>query len=500
MAKFLQDLLKAQEPLFSTALRRLEQAAGHSSVDVRLISDIIARAHHVMRQIGLDPADTTYLELHHALLSHADDTGLFDETEFVGLSFGGKVLSFNIDDIQENIHNSPDSQTSQHMQFNLRHELVRRYSEHERTNEEAVQQFIHEAGLPEIWYNTSNHKQKQTDERQQDMDTPYILTIGDIVTDAFIKLREDQAEVTTDEHGQQRLSMEFGSKPPYDHVDIIDAVGNSANASVAFARLGLRTGLMGFLGDDKTAEESLAYLKSENVDTSVMSISPGMKSNYHYVLRYGADRTILIKYEDYEYKWQTPTVVPDWIYLSMISESAWQLHEDMLTYLNEHPETKLVFQPGTFHFKWGIEKLAGIYARSYIIFMNREEAAVVTGKDVTSIPELAAALHQLGPKVVVITDGPNGAYASDGDQIIKMPNYPDPQPPYDRTGAGDAFASTTVAALALGQPLDIALRWAPINSMSVVQKLGAQAGLLRRSEIETYLRDAPEFYHPEEIK
>jgi sugar/nucleoside kinase (ribokinase family) len=184
----------------------------------------------------------------------------------------------------------------------------------------------------------------------------------------------------------------------------------------------------------------------------------------------------------------------------MISESAWQLHEDMLTYLNEHPETKLVFQPGTFHFKWGVEKLAGIYARSYIVFMNREEAAVVTGKDVTSIPELAAALHQLGPKVVVITDGPNGAYASDGEQIIKMPNYPDPQPPYDRTGAGDAFASTTVAALALGQPLDVALRWAPINSMSVVQKLGAQAGLLRRDEIETYLRDAPEFYYPEEIK
>jgi ribokinase len=499
MAKFLQDLLEAEEPLFSTALRHLEQAAGHSGVDVRLISDIIARAHHVMRQIGLDPADTTFAELHHALLSHADDEGLFDDTEFVGLSFAGRVISFNVDDIHENVQNGLDNQTSQHLQFNLRRELVRRYSEHERTNDETVRQFIQEAGLPEIWYNETNHKQKTTDERHTNMDKPYILTIGDIVTDAFIKLREDQAEVTTDEHGQQRLSMEFGSKPPYDHVDIVDAVGNSANASVAFARLGLRTGLMGFLGDDKTAEESLAYLKSENVDTSVMSLSPGMKSNYHYVLRYGADRTILIKYEDYDYKWQTPTTTPDWIYLSMISESAWQLHEDMLTYLNEHPETKLVFQPGTFHFKWGVEKLAGIYARSYIIFMNREEAALVTGKGLESIPELAKALHELGPKLVVITDGPNGAYASDGEKIIKMPNYPDPQPPYDRTGAGDSFASTTVAALALGESLETALEWAPINSMSVVQKLGAQAGLLRRDEIEKYLAEAPEYFHAEEV-
>jgi sugar/nucleoside kinase (ribokinase family) len=500
MAKFLQDLLEAEEPLFTTALRHLERAAGHSSVDVRLISDIIMRAHRVMRQIGLDPADTTFEELHHTLMAHASDIDLFHETEFVGLSFNGKTISFNLDDITENVNNALDQQTTQHMQFCLRHELVRRYSEHERTNEETVQQFVHEAGLPEIWYNETNHKQKQTDERQTNMDQPYILTIGDIVTDAFIKLREDQAEVTTDEHGQQRLSMEFGSKPPYDHVDIVDAVGNSANASVAFARLGLRTGLMGFLGDDKTAEESLAYLKKEHVDTSTMSLSPGMKSNYHYVLRYGADRTILIKYEDYDYKWQTPTVVPDWIYLSMISESAWQLHEDMLTYLNEHPETKLVFQPGTFHFKWGIEKLAAIYTRSHIVFMNREEAALVTGKDTTSIPELAAALHALGPKVVVITDGPAGAYASDGEKIIKMPNYPDPQPPYDRTGAGDAFASTTVAALALGESLEVALRWAPINSMSVVQKLGAQAGLLRHEEIQQYLQTAPEFYHPEEVK
>lgn len=500
MAKFLQDLLEAEEPLFSTAVRHLERATGHSGVDVRLISDVIMRAHHVMRQIGLDPADTTFTELHQALMSHVGNKGLFDETEFVGLSFNGKSISFNVDDIHENANNLSDQLSTQHMQFNLRRELVRRYSEHERTNDETVQLFMHEAGLPEIWYNETNHKQKQTDERQTNMDKPYILTIGDIVTDAFIKLREDQAEVTTDEHGQQRLSMEFGSKPPYDHVDIIDAVGNSANASVAFARLGLRTGLMGFLGDDKTAEESLAYLKSENVDTSVMSLSSGMKSNYHYVLRYGADRTILIKYEDYDYKWQTPTVVPDWIYLSMISESAWQLHEDMLGYLNEHPETKLVFQPGTFHFKWGVEKLAAIYARSYIVFMNREEAALVTGKETTSIPELATALHALGPKIVVITDGPAGAYASDGEKIIKMPNYPDPQPPYDRTGAGDAFASTTVAALALGEPLEVALRWAPINSMSVVQKLGAQAGLLRRNEIENYLQEAPEFYHPEEIQ
>lgn len=499
MAKFLQDLLEAKEPLFSTALHHLERAAGHSGIDVRLISDIILRAHQVMRRIGLDPADTTQMELYQALHAHADDQQLFADTDYVGLSFNGMLVSFNYNDIQRNAGRPYDQQTTLAMQCHLRQELVRRYTQHDRTDNQTVEQFVRDAGLADICYTDDNHKHKQT-ERQTAMAQPYILSIGDIVTDAFIKLREDQAEVYTDERGQERLSMEFGSKPPYDHVDIVDAVGNSANASVAFARLGLRTSLMGFLGDDKVATESLGYLKSENVDTSTMSLSPGMKSNYHYVLRYGADRTILIKYEDYDYTWQEPAEVPDWIYLSMISESAWQLHEDMLAYLNDHPDTKLVFQPGTFHFEWGAEKLAKVYARSHIVFMNREEAALVTGKDLSSIPELAAALHNLGPKIAVITDGPNGAYASDGDKILKMPNYPDPVPPYDRTGAGDAFASTVTAALAMGEPLETALRWAPINSMSVVQKLGAQAGLLRRDELEQYLQNAPDDYLLEEMK
>ena len=83
--------------------------------------------------------------------------------------------------------------------------------------------------------------------------------------------------------------------------------------------------------------------------------------------------------------------------------------------------------------------------------------------------------------------------------MYKVPNYPDPAPPLDRTGAGDAFASTIVAALALGETVATALTWAPINSMSVVQKLGAQAGLLGVEDIQKYLSEAPEWYKTEEL-
>jgi len=56
-----------------------------------------------------------------------------------------------------------------------------------------------------------------------------------------------------------------------------------------------------------------------------------------------------------------------------------------------------------------------------------------------------------------------------------------------------------VAALAKGADVQSALLWAPINSMSVVQYVGAQAGLLSQKQIEHYLRQAPAHYHPEKL-
>jgi sugar/nucleoside kinase (ribokinase family) len=101
--------------------------------------------------------------------------------------------------------------------------------------------------------------------------------------------------------------------------------------------------------------------------------------------------------------------------------------------------------------------------------------------------------------MVVLSDGPNGAYLYMNDGLWKMPLYPDIAPPLERTGAGDAFSSTFVSALALGKtPLE-AFAWGPINSMSVVQEIGAQKGLLSRDKLEEYLAKAPADYKAKKI-
>ena len=78
--------------------------------------------------------------------------------------------------------------------------------------------------------------------------------------------------------------------------------------------------------------------------------------------------------------------------------------------------------------------------------------------------------------------------------MLKVPMYPDPKPPVDRTGAGDATTSTIAVALALGKPLREALLWGPINAMAVVQEVGAQKGLLTREALERELANAPASY------
>ena len=322
-----------------------------------------------------------------------------------------------------------------------------------------------------------------------------VLSVGDIVTDAFIKLIDNQAKVTKDDNGKW-ITMPFGVKIPFDHVEVLEAVGNAANASVSFARLGLKSALHANVGGDQFGRDILIALDKNKVDTRLMKINPGKISNYHYVLWYKDERTILIKHEDYTYHWPhlRPDEMPKWIYFSSISKNAEKFHDELADWLERHNEVKLAFQPGTFQIEMGVKRLAKLYAQTEVLAVNREEAVLVTGGDYKDINGLFDKLHALGPKIVVISDGPDGAYASDGVRRLAMPIYPDPSPPYERTGAGDAFTSTFVAALIHGSDIEGALQWGPINSMSVVQHVGAQKGLLTQAQLNNLLKQSPKTY------
>ena len=323
------------------------------------------------------------------------------------------------------------------------------------------------------------------------------VAIGDTTIDAFIRIKEASVNCDINKENCQ-ICLDYGNKIPYESVTIVPAVGNSANAAVAAARLGLKSAYVGNVGADLNGKDCLNAFKTENVGVKFIKIHKDKKTNYHYVLWFKDERTILIKHEEFAY--ELPHIgSPKWIYLSSLGENSLPFHQEIENYLKYHPEINLAFQPGTFQIKFGKEKLAGIYRMTKVFICNLQEAQRILSAKEENPVELMKMISYLGPKITVVTDGVKGAYAYNGDEAWFMPPYPDPKPPYERTGAGDAFSSTFVAGLAMGKTIEEALMMAPVNSMSVVQYIGAREGLLTLPELEKYLQQAPKDYRPRRI-
>jgi ribokinase len=317
-----------------------------------------------------------------------------------------------------------------------------------------------------------------------------------MVTDAFIKLQQAEVLDSMDHHSKE-LCVTFGGKIPYEFVKVVPGVGNSANAAVAAARLGLHTALISDVGGDTNGKEMIESLTHNNVITDYVTVHNGMESNYHYVLWYDTERTILVKHHEYPYSLPYLSIAPKFIYLSSLAEHSLKYHEEIIKYLKAHPAVKLAFQPGTFQIKLGTEALKDVYARTDVFFSNKEEAIRILKNEEQDIKILLKKIADLGPKIVVITDGVNGAYMYDRKDTWFIPMYP--HEAYERTGAGDAFASTFVSALILGKSLEEAILWAPINAMGATLKIGAQEGLLTEEKIIEYLRNSPKEYLPKKI-
>lgn len=314
------------------------------------------------------------------------------------------------------------------------------------------------------------------------------VAFGDIVIDAFIKLSDAEELVN---HGVRELCVRFGEKVPFDSVTEVLSVGNGPNAAVAAHKLGLNAGLVVHVGDDLNGQRCIDDLAARGIDTSLISRDAGFKTNYHYVLQFGPERTILIKHELYPYKLPAFEEPPRWFYLTSLPFETLDHQLEIARYAVAHG-VKIAFQPGTFQIKLGKEKLAEVYAATEIFFCNKEEAQTILGSTSSDLKELMAGIKALGPTIVVVTDGPNGSNILDAEGTAwHVPMYPDPAPPVSRTGAGDATASTTVSYLIKGLPVHEALMRGMINAASVVQGVGAQTKLLTDAEVEEWYAKKP---------
>lgn len=310
------------------------------------------------------------------------------------------------------------------------------------------------------------------------------LAIGDTVVDEFIELEDANVHCDIDSDNCT-ISMRWGDKIPFKKATLVAGVGNAANAAVSATRLGVKSALVTDIGNDEDGKIILTSLKKNGVKTSYVKKHKHVPSNHHFVLSFQSERTILVKHEAYPYAFPSSLPIPKTVYLTSLGKGTESYHDEITQWLEKNPSIFLAFQPGTFQIKMGVKTLERLYRRADILFVNKEEARRILGTaDISEVQTLAEKLHALGPKTVVITDGRNGADALHEGVLLHVPMFPDPKPPVERTGAGDAFASTTTAYLMNGLPIQEAMKRGTINSAYVVQEVGAQKGLLTKSELE----------------
>jgi len=312
-----------------------------------------------------------------------------------------------------------------------------------------------------------------------------LITIGDSTLDTFLVIND--ATLNCDLKKEScLLCFNFADKIPIENT-AQSIGGNAANIAVGAKRLGLNTAIITELGDDINGHVIKDELEHSEVNTRFVKILKNQETRYSVILNYKGERTILSYYV--ERKYTLPNIPKTkWIYYTSLGKSFERVQNKLEYYLKKHPETKLAVNPGSYQFKKGLNKIKNLFPITDLLILNKEEAAKIVGKRQT-IKAYLKTLHAKGVKIIIITDGIKGSYASDSTSAYFMPSYP--VTAKAKTGAGDAYSSGFLSALVHAKTLSEAMQWGTANASGVIQKFGAQKGLLTKGAIQTYIHRYP---------
>ena len=316
----------------------------------------------------------------------------------------------------------------------------------------------------------------------QDID---LLSVGDATLDVFLTPSETETVCSLDTK-ECLICFSYGDKIPVKNIDY-SIGGNAANNVVGTKRLGVKSALVLTLGDDLVGNQIVEKLGKDEINLTYVIQQPSTTSNYSMVVSYGGERTIFVYHAPRSYEFPVSLPKVPWVYLTSMGEAFQPFYNHMLEWFEKKPEVKVAFNPGSYQLRAKKEILEPILKRTYLLYVNRQEAEKLTGLGNSNGKEkdLLRAVSALGPKIPVVTDGGRGSFAYDGEKFYTANTMP--VDAYERTGAGDAYGSGFLSAVIKGRSIAEAMVWGTVNSASVIGYTGAQKGLLRADQIDEWL-------------
>lgn len=307
-----------------------------------------------------------------------------------------------------------------------------------------------------------------------------VLTFGAATQDVFLTgeaLHARRVVHTRDYVEQFPLGVKVDIEAVY-----YDTGGGATNAAVTFARQGLDVGYVGKIGHDPAGTEVTRALTHEGVALDRMVVDPKRSTGFSAILvAAGGERTILVhRGASHELKTRDVaigTLEADWFYISSLAGN-FDLLGRLLRHAHHHG-IRVALDPGNAELV-EIDKLRALLGLVTVIKANAQELAALFGG--TDLKDTVSRAHGRCPYVVG-TNGPIGSYAAVAGKLYQAGAYRKVRA-VDRTGAGDAFGSGFVAALAKGQVVEDALSLGSANATSVIAQFGAKTGILKTGQIK----------------
>jgi sugar/nucleoside kinase (ribokinase family) len=196
--------------------------------------------------------------------------------------------------------------------------------------------------------------------------------------------------------------------------------------------------IVSVVGDDFPSDV-LAFLESRGVDLAGLQIKEGEKS-FFWAGRYHKDLnsrdtldTQLNVLANFEPVLPAAYKNPD---VLMLGNLVPKIQMDVLDQLDQRPSL-VVLDTMNFWMDIALDDLKAVLKKIDVLTINDEEARQLTGKH--SLVHAAQAIHEMGPKYLVIKKGEHGALLFHHGQVFYAPALPLADV-IDPTGAGDTFA------------------------------------------------------------
>ncbi|MFH1030239.1 MAG: carbohydrate kinase family protein [bacterium] len=332
-----------------------------------------------------------------------------------------------------------------------------------------------------------------------------VLTIGGAVQDITFYTSDGKIlkNPDNDQTCLELLGFEYGAKVKVEEANFTFG-GGAQNAAVSIARLGYKAAALISVGNDGVGKEIIDNLKSNKVNTKFVQtkdtstgfsfVLTDRKTSEHVVFSYrGANDKLVLGNE-------LKIALPKWIYMTSLSGN-WEKNVIAKVFkFKKSSNCRIAWNPGTRQLEAGYCRIGKYLQETDVLILNKDEAVELVISAEAAAGRVRDAIYRVGGTkklarelygmvygknangIAVVTDGRRGAYAYDGKKIYYSPVIKVKR--VDTTGVGDAFGSSFIAGLEMYKGnIQKALDLGNLNTSSVIGKVGAENGLLYKSNI-----------------